>query len=76
MEKRYILCLDRLIQGKKIYTNWTSLNDIFEYNEIINQIQNEQNKAIWELEEYNAILRKSLNPKKIEGVFEFNWKTK
>ncbi len=50
--------LDRLIQGKKIYTNWTELEDSTQYKEIINKIRNEQNKAIWELEEYNAILRK------------------
>jgi hypothetical protein len=53
--------LDRLIQEKtikKVLTNWTTFNDgIKKYSEIMNEIHKDNNKAEWELTEYNNILK-------------------
>jgi hypothetical protein len=53
--------LDRMIQEhalKKVLVNWTSLNDIDIYSEIINAIYKGLDKAEWELIEYNKIVNK------------------
>jgi hypothetical protein len=49
--------LDRLVQGKNVNVNWTELDDAKEYRKIINVLHPKVNKAQWELEEYNKILK-------------------
>lgn len=55
--------LDRLIQEnslKKVLLNWTELDELKgenSYEEVINKLQTNSNKAEWELIKYNDILR-------------------
>lgn len=45
--------LDRLIQNGGSTINWTSLEDEEEYLSKLNEIHSEEDKAEWELKEYN-----------------------
>ena len=49
--------LDRLIQGKNIEENWTSLTCTVKYRNLINKLAKEEHKADWELFTYNELLR-------------------